>query len=268
MEHLEHQLGNTDSLVEGSKKSRSWTFTHWFPDEVSSEQLEQTFRLLEIKAYMFQLEVGDEDKPHYQGVLTVKNPIVMPKWLDPRIHWEKARSWQHSLAYCQKQKGRLSGPWFLGCTPKKELKVIQELYGWQAMVKEMLDEEPDGRTINWLWEPTGNSGKTVMAKFICSKYRAIYVNGKGADAKYAVSAFVQKNELQAVIFGYPRSAEEYINYGCIEEIKDGIFFNSKYESGMCMYNPPHVFVFANFPPDESKMSADRWNVIDIREWDK
>jgi len=65
------------------------------------------------------------------------------------------------------------------------------------------------------------------------------------------------------IFGYARSKENYISYEALEEIKDGLFFSGKYESGMVCINPPHVVVLCNFAPDESKLSKDRWVIKNI-----
>lgn len=37
--------------------------------------------------------------------------------------------------------------------------------------------------------------------------------------------------------------------------------STKYESTTFFFNKPIVLVFANFKPDRSKLSSDRWNVI-------
>lgn len=92
-------------------------------------------------------------------------------------------------------------------------------------------------------------------------YNAIYVNGKGTDIKAAICEMKEPPDI--VIFGYPRSTEDYISYGALEEIKDGIFFSGKYESRMKIFNPPHVYVFANFRPNEDEMSKDRWIIKNI-----
>lgn len=47
----------------------------------------------------------------------------------------------------------------------------------------------------------------------------------------------------------------------IEQIKNGIYFSGKYESQMKYDKPPHVVVFSNTMPDQSKLSADRWNIV-------
>lgn len=244
-------------------KSRAWFFTLNNP-EYSAEQLEQHIHLLEPKAYVFQRERGTEGTEHFQGCVYLKNPQVMPKHLDKRIHWERAKSWVKAIKYCQKQDTRIAGPWFYNVEPIRSIQIITVLRDWQARVVEELRQPPTDRKIMWLWEAEGNIGKTALAKYICTHFKALYLNGKGSDAKYAVQQYVKEKQLEVVVFGYPRTAADYISYGSIEEIKDGIFFSSKYEAGMVMYNAPHVLVLANFEPDLEKMSADRWDIRNIR----
>ena len=49
----------------------------------------------------------------------------------------------------------------------------------------------------------------------------------------------------------------------IEEIKNGCFASSKYESKMVIMNSPHILCFANELPDTQKLSRDRWNLHDL-----
>lgn len=65
------------------------------------------------------------------------------------------------------------------------------------------------------------------------------------------------------VFHYTRAVENYVSYEALEAIKDGIFFSTKYESGMVVFDSPHVVVFANFPPDRTQLSADRWRITNI-----
>lgn len=82
--------------------------------------------------------------------------------------------------------------------------------------------------------------------------------------KYAVKLLCDKNSPpKIIVFDIERSRENFVSYGGIEEVKNGLFFSPKYEGGMCIYNSPHIFVFANFPPDETQLSEDRWNIINI-----
>lgn len=76
-----------------------------------------------------------------------------------------------------------------------------------------------------------------------------------------ISKFPAKRKL--IVVDCPRSQQDYINYGAIEQIKNGLIFSGKYEGTQLVFNSPHVIVFANEPPDYSKMSMDRWNVVQI-----
>ena len=51
------------------------------------------------------------------------------------------------------------------------------------------------------------------------------------------------------------------DYAAMEKIKDGLFFNTKYESVMkYRLKPAHVIVFANGDPQRDRLAADRWDV--------
>lgn len=60
-----------------------------------------------------------------------------------------------------------------------------------------------------------------------------------------------------------RDSHDYVNYGALEQLKNGLLFNTKYASGMRQFETPHVVVMSNFMWDESKMSHDRVKVTDI-----
>lgn len=133
-------------------------------------------------------------------------------------------------------------------------------YGWQEGVMDMLDDPqgPHERQILWVHDAFGNSGKTYLARYLRQERGAFYCNGgKGIDICYAYDCE------PIVIFDYVRDSKDFVNYGVIEQIKNGILTSSKYESRTKIFTPPHVMVFANFAPDLAKFSADRWVVIEL-----
>ncbi len=77
-------------------------------------------------------------------------------------------------------------------------------------------------------------------------------------------AYAYKNE-SIVIIDLARTQAESVNYfyQFIESLKNGVLFSPKYESGQKIFKPPHVFVFANYEPDQTKLSADRWNIVQL-----
>jgi len=131
-------------------------------------------------------------------------------------------------------------------------------FGWQEGVIEMLDATPHDRQILWIFDPFGDSGKTYLARYLRQERNAFYCNGgKGVDITYAYDCE------PIVVFDYVRDAAEFVNYGVIEQLKNGILTSSKYESRTKVFATPHVIVFANFRAAEGKFSADRLITIEL-----
>lgn len=127
---------------------------------------------------------------------------------------------------------------------------------WQAEVMALIDAEPHARQVIWVVDTVGARGKTELSKHLVDQCGAFYCNG----GKHSDITFAYAGE-RVAIFDFVRDAESYVQYGVIEQLKNGIMFVSKYESGMKRVAVPHVLVFSNFEPDQTKMSADRWNII-------
>lgn len=245
-------------------RSRCWFFTYNIGDkDIGSGDVSQCLNMLDPRTYVFQLEEGANGNLHYQGCVQFKNQIEFNslKQLNSEIHWEVCKCYKQAIRYCSKSESRIKGPWTKDITLPSELSLIpvNAYNNFQTDVINLIEAAPDDRAIHWFWEERGNTGKTSLCKILASRHGALIVSGKASDIKYAVSKWIDSGkELKIVVFHFVRSVENFVSYDAIESIKDGLFFNSKYECNMYVYNPPHVLVFANFPPDYSKLSADRW----------
>jgi len=96
-----------------------------------------------------------------------------------------------------------------------------------------------------------------MADYLVALHGAIvFTHGKVSDIVYAY------NFERVVIFDLSRTQADKLDgiFMAIENFKNGRFFSPKYESQTKVFSVPHVFVFSNFDPDRSKLSADRWKV--------
>lgn len=255
-----------------AKRCRGWCFTWNNYDENSVAQLTQKV-FPNCKCYAVQEEIGANGTPHLQGYLYFNNArtfeCVRTTYLLGLSHVEPAKNKTKALAYCQKEDSRLpDGRRWVNiparpsdnCSRRvKDPLDGKDLYGWQQEILVLISQEPDERTIHWYWEPVGCSGKTSLAVHICMQDpTAIYICGKAADMKYAIAEC--KIKPRVCIMDFVRSQENYISYQGIEEIKNGIFFSGKYKGGMVMFDQPHLIVFANCPPNTSKMSRDRWDI--------
>jgi len=268
-------VGNTNSTADPSittdKRYRMMCFTlnNYTKDDITS--LTSYFKGLKDTLFVFQEETGENGTPHLQGCFKSKHQIKFSvlKSINERIHWEKCRSWNHSVDYCSKNDTR-TGQIFTNMSIKATIEDPLSgftLHKWQANTINLMDKKPDRRSIHWFYDKIGCKGKTSLAIHLCLKYpnQVLYVTGKASDVKYGVSQFIanKDNNLKMVIFDFARSQEQFVSYQAIEEVKNGIFFNNKYESGMVVFNPPHVIVFSNFEPDKSELSMDRWKIHNI-----
>lgn len=211
-------------------------------------------------------EVGELGTPHIQGYIESPNKIrPLEKFGIKAIHWEVAKGNQlQNIIYCTKE-GKHHGTLKL---PNITIKMKYEnLRYWQKKIADMFVEPEDplfGRSVYWFWESTGNIGKSVLCTYFVDNCKCIILSGSAADMKFGVMSYVQKNNEgpEMVIMDIPR-CQDKVSIKGIEEIKNGCFFSSKYESGMCRYNRPHVLVFSNAEPDTSEMSLDRWKIVDL-----
>lgn len=169
---------------------------------------------------------------------------------------------EQNVKYCSKE----SDVWKFGFP--KPIKIIQNLYPWQKKVENLIMTEPDDRTITWIFEGNGNVGKTQLVKYLVVKHKTLFCNG-GKHTDIMNLVFNQDmDNTTAIVFDIPRANKGNISYASLEAIKNGMVCNTKYETGVKIFNPPHVIVFANFPPEsEGQLSMDRWNMFELIEGD-
>jgi len=252
-------LGNTRQI----SPAVHWVFTL---NNHKKSDIDFIMNCSSIDKVSMQEETGENGTPHLQGYLsfvTKKRPIsVFGKTF--KAHWEKCKDRSAAIKYTQKAETR-TGQVFLKnvkrIRPIKCLKRV-ELYKWQKEIVSIIEQEPDDRSIRWYWESYGNVGKSALVRYLCIKHSAMLVSGKSADIKYQI-AQTAEGYRDLIIYDIPRTAENYVNYGALEEIKNGVFCSSKYESEMIIMNSPHIICFANFEPNLTTMSADRWIVNHI-----
>lgn len=258
------ESGGGNTVLPRSKQSAQYTYWCFTLNNYTIEQiehLEQVFRH-ECKWYVFQEEVGANGTPHLQGnlCLHVRQRMTQLKTIDPAIHWEPTKSVKASLVYCTKQETSQGRIYSHGIEVPRPLQLVTPR-GWMLNVLDIIRQEPDHRTIHWFWDPDGGVGKTALAKYLCVKHNALMLTGKSNDMYHMISKYPNKRDLFVV--DCPRSMQDYINYGAIEQIKNGLIFSGKYEGTQLVFNSPHVIVFANEPPDRDKMSLDRWSIVQI-----
>lgn len=134
--------------------------------------------------------------------------------------------------------------------------------GWQQDLEGDLDEVADDRKIRFYVDVEGGKGKTWFQQWYLSKFpQKVQVLSIGKRDDIAHSIDVTKS---IFFFNVPRTGMEYLQYTILEQLKDQMVFSPKYNSTTkILRKKPWVIVFCNEDPDYSKMSDDRYEVINL-----
>lgn len=218
--------------------------------------------------YVYQKELAPSGTPHWQGCFSFKHAKFwseLDNKLDPKGAWARCKNVMAARNYCAKLDSRIgetfSKGYVVGIDIVKDPLEGKQLYRFQKLVLQLIARLPDERTVHWFWSYKGCIGKTSLCKHLCLKHNAVIVGGRCQDAYYVIAQRkMKKIPIDVVVFNIPRSKGNEIDYEGVEGIKDGLFCSTKYESGMCCMNNPHVIVFANMAPVLGALSLDRWDI--------
>lgn len=263
-----NELGNTKPT---RIRSRAYCLTLNNYLEEEYEQL-KSWAQKNCEAWIIGKEIGESGTPHLQGYFNFKNPTDLNtiKSLNNKLHIEKAKGKkEQNFKYCSKDKKYEQENMISKQDTIKE-RILNKYNNvkwkdWQQSVLEQLNKKPDNRTINWIYDPIGNNGKTFLRKYLALTRNCIICDGKKDNVlnQLKIKCIDENQEITMIIMDVPRHNKEYINYGLLEQLKDGHVYSGKYEGGEIWIDDIHVVVFSNEEPDKSKFSEDRWNIIQV-----
>lgn len=253
--------GNTGPNPVQLPRRKYYTFTLFnYDDEVKIELNRQLVTLCDKYQY------GEEicpttGRPHLQGFVNLKKPrritelkrvVNQPKFIPCSGNEE------HNLRYTSKD-GIVTRYGF-----PAPIEIITVLRPWQAEVEKLCFTKPDDRTVFWYWEPVGKVGKSAFIKYMAVKHRAIVCQGGKHSDIINLIFNTDMDKSNIVLFDIPRAHRGNISYSALECIKTGMVCNTKYETGFKVFNPPHIIVFANFPPEcPENLSEDKWMITEL-----
>jgi len=145
---------------------------------------------------------------------------------------------------------------------------------WQMKLMAQFEHptnEHNGRKVFWYYDEIGGTGKSVLADYLAitepHKWFTAGAFGNSKDAsQIIINAISSGWNGHGIIIDLPRQAESNVGfYQVIEDLKNGRITSQKY-SGKVKYLGaiPHVIVFANWKPNFSKLSRDRWVLRQIK----
>lgn len=271
-----------------------WAFTWNASDAESDSSLPlheslQTFLDERSWKWVYQLERGeDRGRFHYQGrihlderrcKITVLNLFQAAGWDVTNLTLKPESN--NSLKtngldfYVTKVDSRISGPWMDATysppvKPEKytgeDLECMQNPTPWQAQLVDMTTNKPCERTVHWIFNASGNAGKSRLQKWMCWSLGAKRIPlGTATQIKTAVVAVGART---CYVVNIPRvtgNAESQRDlFSALEEVKDGWVGSNMYGKDQELFmNPPHLFIFSNDLPDLTLASQDRWKIWNV-----
>lgn len=151
---------------------------------------------------------------------------------------------------------------------------IYNFHTWQKHVyNEMINMTKNSRSITWIYDSTGKSGKSLFANELEMKGIAYRVEGNGGGFKDCAFMLIQAYKTREwdgknIIFDFPRSVDLKQTtslYPLMEMICNQSITSSKYKSEKTFVNQKtQVYVFSNYEPQFKNeygltLSLDRWN---------
>lgn len=133
----------------------------------------------------------------------------------------------------------------------------------QRYILDIIEQKPDDRKVYWFYDNIGKSGKSYIAKYIQLTKETYYITGgKQNDILYGYDGE------PIIIIDLARTYADNLDhiYTIIENFKNGQYLSTKYETKQKLFKIPHIIVMANFKPDQSKLSIDRWHIIDTDDY--
>ena len=204
-------------------------------------------------------------KIHCQTFIAFKKPIrPIEAFKMIKTKWFKCSADEESNEqYCSKDKDfvkfgeNFESDWRIVF---EDLKEIQK-----KMVTEILVPvcPKFNRQVLWFWELNGGFGKTITYTYLCDNHKCVVVGGCEKDMKYGLCSYIEEQGYPKIIIINLEKNKNMISYTGLEAMLDGIYFNSKYASGMVRFPRCRVAVFANHEPEESCMGQDRFVVTNL-----
>jgi hypothetical protein len=153
-------------------------------------------------------------------------------------------------------------------------------YLWQKKFMEIFFDEaeinikaPDDRTVYWVQDSTGNSGKSKFSKWLVRRHSNITKIAFGSSNQLR-SSVISEGIKEFYILDIPRTLgdDDSISsvVSVIEDVKNGYVKSGMYgESKELFLKPPHIIVFTNKICPITLLSQDRWQnyyITPLKDW--
>lgn len=152
-------------------------------------------------------------------------------------------------------------------TTAERIKWVKTQGHWMWLMRRLLEDNLS-RKILWIYDKWGAIGKSSFCDMMELEHNALLLTQFGGMKDFAtvMQSVVETGwKGNIVMIDLPRDAEDLKIYAPMEELLNGRTTAIKYKGKPFRFGVKKVCVCANFFPNTSKASKDRWEVLD---WSK
>ena len=246
-----------------------------------------------INDFVGKLELGTESRiPHYQLAIEMKTICTKKRVLEAlerkinaHINVQIQFNFESMKEYCEKKTDFISPEYsgkickhewdmnFLDRKPRLK-KILETPFAWQIFLENnILNKTPDDRTVDWIIDPIGNTGKSSFARCYVSKELTDGIFMKIDNLDRMELTLIKKIENyrmkyykdpKVFLFDFPRASDMkkiLAATSLMEDAKSGYLettFGGNHKE--IQIGDIHIIVFSNSCPDLSVLSVDRWRL--------
>lgn len=137
-----------------------------------------------------------------------------------------------------------------------------QLREWQEEIIKRFNQPVD-RSVVWITDIKGGCGKSTFLDWMELSYPdkvcgLVQLGGTQNSATIIKNHIDKYPKTEIIIIDLPRDAQKRNIYDSIESFKNGKMNTTKYSGKTFRFNKCHVCVLANFYPDLSRLTLNRW----------
>jgi hypothetical protein len=180
--------------------------------------------------------------------------------------------------YAIKNQGKFMGSYEDEPYTGSDIKIFNNRDNWHPWQKDVYDlvldtngdwKEPHQRHIISIIDKAGNTGKSSFFKWLYFNNPDTIGRLGYASSSQLKSSIVSIGKKQLYIIDLARSKSKNDSQSdllaVVEDLKSGLVINPMYGSGKSLLiDPPHIIICSNYVLDYKSLSADRWQVYEIK----
>lgn len=250
---VEHELLEYDEYCKKTESSVDWTFTIGTYESANIRR--------SIKRKIAWEEVSSrKDKAYLQNFEEIVNEgsqrclSTIRAEKDPNLQATRMRQFKSALLFADQE---IESVQLEHSIQRARLTVWNK---WQRNLLGVLDGPINDRKVILVLDPKGNTGKTYFKTYYSALHNTDTFTSEGGPTKDILYAAKQYTYRRVVLFDFMRTQFDHINLQAVEQLKNGSYTSTKYESKKVFGSIPHCVIFSNNVFDLRGLSMDRWEL--------